>query len=123
MKALKFYVLDTLLAALTFAVAADEVEASTNETKGSIEVGGLFADVTDSPDMAAEFNTINEGPVGKIKLATFQNWGALNFKFKYAAQDQHSGDLDFDIKRMVRSHNTYNAFPHRLGHDPMTNLE
>ena len=91
MKALKFFVLATLLAALPFAVAADEGDTSTNESEGSIEIGGLFADVTDSPDMAAEFSTINEGPVGKIKLATYQNWGALNFKFKYAAQDQNSG--------------------------------
>ena len=119
MKALKTIVLATLLAALPFAVAADDGDTSTNETTGSIEIGGLFADVADSPDMAAEFNTINDGPVGKIKLSTFQGWGALDFKFKYASTDQNSGDLNFDIKRMVRSHNTYNAFPHRLGHDPM----
>jgi hypothetical protein len=122
MKALRIFVLAALLAALPFAVAAGEGDTTTDETKGSIEVGGLFADVSDSPDMAAEYSTVNDGPVGKIKLATYQNWGALNFKFKYAAQDQNSGDLDFDIKRMVRSHNSYNSFPHRLGHDPMLNL-
>ena len=27
--------------------------------------------------------------------------------------------LDFDIKRMVRSHTSYDLFPHHLGHDPM----
>jgi len=119
MRRLQTFVLAALLAALPFAVAADDGDASTSETTGSVEIGGLFTDVADSPDMAAEFYTINDGPVGKVKLGVFQNWGALDFKFKYAAQDQNSGDLNFDIKRMVRSHNTYNAFPHRLGHDPM----
>jgi hypothetical protein len=122
MKAVKFFVLAALLAALPIAVAADDGETTT-ETEGAIEFGGLFADVQDSPDMAAEYYTINDGPVGKIKLGTYQNWGALDLKFKYAAQDQHQGSLDFDIKRMVRSHNTYVRFPHRLGHDPMTYLE
>jgi hypothetical protein len=122
MKAVKFFVLAALLAALPIAVAADDGETTT-ETEGFIELGGLFTEVTDSPDMAAEFNTIDDGPVGKVKLETYQDWGSLDLKFKYAAQDQHKGHLNFDIKRMVRSHNTYNRFPHRLGHDPMTALE
>ena len=63
MKALKFFVLATLLAALPFAVAADEGDTSTNETKGSIEVGGLFTDVTDSPDMAAEFTELTKNQI------------------------------------------------------------
>jgi len=122
MKTLQTFVLAALLAALPFAVAADDSDTTTNETVGSIEIGVLIADVEDSPDKAAEFRTTDDGPVGKVKLATFQDWGALDFKFKYAAQDQNSGHLNFDIKRMVRSHNTYNKFPHRLGHDPMYNL-
>ena len=122
MKAFTRFVLAALLAALPFAVAADDDATTTTETEGSMEIGGLITGVTDSPDMAAEYNTIEEGPVGKIKLATYQSWGALDLDFKYAAQDQNSGDLDFDIKRMVRSHNTYIKFPHRLGHDPMWNL-
>jgi len=121
MKAFTRFVLAALLAALPFAVVADD-DATMTDSEGSIEIGGLITEVTDSPDMAAEYDTINEGPVGKVKLATYQDWGALDLNFKYAAPDQNSGDLDFDIKRMVRSHNTYNKFPHRLGHDPMWNL-
>lgn len=123
MKAVNRFVLAALLAALPFAAAAGDDEKNTNDTEGSIEIGGLFNEVTDSPDMAAEFFTINDGPVGKVKFKTFQDWGALDLKFKYAAQDQNSGHLNFDIKRMVRSHNTYDKFPHRLGHDPMVYLE
>jgi hypothetical protein len=116
-------VLATLLAALPIAVAADDGDMTPNETEGSIEFGGLITEVDDSPDMAAEYYTIDDGPVGKVKLKTFQDWGALDLKFKYTAQDQNKGHLNFDIKRMVRSHNTYTKHPHRLGHDPMTYLE
>jgi hypothetical protein len=122
MKALQTFVLAALFATLPIAVAADDGDATPNTTEGSIEFGGLFADVDGSPDMAAEFLTIQEGPVGKFKLNTNQDWGALDFKFKYLGRDQNAGELNFDIKRMVRSHNTYTAFPHRLGHDPMTAL-
>jgi hypothetical protein len=122
MKAVKSFVLAALLAALPFAVAAEDGE-NTNETNGSIEVGGLLTDVEGSPDMAAEFNTIEEGAVGKLNLETFGGWGSLDLDFKYAARDQNKGSLDFDIKRMVRSHNTYVKHPHRFGHDPMANLE
>ena len=37
--------------------------------------------------------------------------------------DENDATLDFDIARMVRSHTSYTKFIHRLGHDPMTNLE
>jgi len=123
MKTLQTFVLVTLLAALPTAVAAEDGDVTPDTTEGSIEFGGLFSDIDGSPDMAAEYLTIEEGPVGKIKLDTNQNWGALDLKFKYVAQDQNAGHLNFDIKRMVRSHNTYNKLPHRLGHDPMTYLE
>jgi hypothetical protein len=83
----------------------------------------MWTDVDGLPDKAAEFYTIEDGVVGKLWLDTIGDWGALDFKFKYMASDENSGHLDFNIKRMVRSHNSYNRFPHRLGHDPMVNLE
>jgi len=120
MKAVTRFVLATVLVALPFAAMADD---NPGETTGSVEVGVLVSDVTDSPDKASEFNTVNEGPTGKVKLQSFQDWGAVDFKFKYMAEDENSGYLDFDVKRMVRSHNSYVKLPHRLGHDPMANLE
>ncbi len=122
MKPMKIFVLAALLAALPLAVAAQETDENSN-TNGGIEIGALSTDVDGSPDKAAEFNTINKGPVGKVWLETFGDWGSLDFDFKYLATDENSGNLDFDIKRMVRSHNSYTKFPHRLGHDPMSNLE
>jgi hypothetical protein len=123
MKALHTLVLATLLVALPFAAGADDGETTTDTTKGSFELGALLTDVKDSPDMAAEYLTIEDGAAGLLKLETFQGWGALDLKYKYVAEDQQAGHLNFDIQRMVRSHNTYTRFPHRLGHDPMTNLE
>ena len=121
MKALRTLVLATLLIASPFAVAADDDDDSSFE--GSIELGGSITDVDGSADMAAEYSTIEESVVGKVKMLSHQDWGSLDFKFKYLADDQNAGHLDFDIKRMVRSHNTYTKFPHRLGHEPMTFLE
>ena len=121
MKALHTIVLATLLAALPFAAVAEE--GDDNYFKGSIEVGALITDVTDSPDMAAEYFTAEEGVAANLKLVSIKDNGSLKLKFKHLAEDQQAGILGFDIKRMVRSHTTYNKFPHRLGHDPMTNLE
>jgi hypothetical protein len=118
MKALKHFVLAALIAALPLAAAAQEPE-----TSGSIELGGLSVDVDGSPDMAAEYYTTESGPVGKLNLTSFGKAGALDLKFKYLAKDQNKGHLNFDIKRAVRSHNTYIMHPHRFGHDPMKNLE
>lgn len=122
MKQLKIFVLAALLSALPLAVTAQEDE-STNDTTGSIEIGAMWTDVDGSPDKAAEFRTTEAGPVGKVKLSTFQDWGSLDFGVKYLATDENRGYLNFDIGRTVRSHNSYNKFPHRLGHDPMVYLE
>lgn len=122
MKQLKIFVLAALLSALPLAVTAQETD-EIEDTTGSIEIGGMWTDVDGSPDKAAEFYTTEKGPVGKVKLATFQDWGAIDFGIKYLAKDENSGYLDFDISRTVRSHNSYDKFPHRLGHDPMLYLE
>lgn len=122
MKRIEVFVLTALLTALPLAVMAQETD-ETEDTTGSIEIGGMWTDVDGTPDKAAEFRTIDKGPVGKVKLSTFQDWGSIDFGVKYLATDENSGYLDFDISRTVRSHNSYDKFPHRLAHDPMAYLE
>jgi hypothetical protein len=122
MRHLKIFVLATLLAALPLAVEAQESEEEI-PTQGGFEIGGMGTNVDGSPVKAAEFYTIEEGGVGKLWLDSIGNWGAVDLKFKYIAEDENSGHLHFNIKRMVRSHSRYVMHPHRLGHDPMTNLE
>jgi hypothetical protein len=121
MKALNRFVLAALLAALPLAAAAQE--EATDSTSGSIEIGARYVDVDGSPDKAAEFLSTDKGPVGKLELETFGGWGSLDFDFEYLATNEMKGNLDFDVNRMVRSHNSYTMFEHRLGHDPMENLE
>jgi hypothetical protein len=121
MKALPRIVLVALLAALPLAAAAQE--EATESTAGSIEIGARYVDVNESPDKAAEFLSTDKGPVATIDLSTFGDWGSLQFDFEYLADNEMSGNLDFDASRMVRSHNSYTMFEHRFGHDPMENLE
>lgn len=121
MKALTRFVLAALLAALPLAAAAQE--QTTESFTGSMEIGARATDVDGSPDKAAEYRSVEQGPVAKLDLASFGDWGSLDLDFKYLAENEMKGGLDFDVKRMVRSHNSYDAFLHRFGHDPMENLE
>lgn len=107
------------LVALPLTVAAEDGE----DVTAWAEVGARATKVTGSPDKAAEYESIEDGPVAKLVVDAFKGWGSINFDVDYKANDEVKGGLDFDIKRMVRSHNSFNTFPHRLGHDPMTNLE
>jgi len=119
MKNLLRYMLIVGLVALPLTVLAEDGEDVTAQA----EVGARTSKVTGSPDKAAEFESTEDGPVAKVIVDAFKGWGALNFDIDYTATDEHKGNLDFDIKRMVRSHTSFNTFVHRLGHDPMHNLE
>ncbi len=117
MKALHL-VLAAALVALPYAAAADD-----GATTGSVEIGGRAVDVEDSPDLAAEYLTTDDGVVFDLSLETFQSWGALALDVAFVDSDDQSGALHFDLSRMVRSHTTYDKLLHRLGADPLHNLE
>ncbi|MCU0233471.1 MAG: hypothetical protein MUE90_05500 [Thermoanaerobaculales bacterium] len=89
----------------------------------SVEVGLQGASVDDSPDMVAEYYDTDDGVTGTAEVSAHQGWGSLYFLGAYQSADNQAAELSFDIKRMVRSHTSYDTFIHRLGHDPMTNLE
>jgi hypothetical protein len=97
--------------------------AAQGTVESNIEIGVYNTSIDDSPDMVAEYYDTNSGPTVKAEVAAHQNWGSLYFLGAYQSQDTNAGELDFDIKRTVRSHSSYSKFIHRLGHDPMTNLE
>jgi hypothetical protein len=107
------------LAALPSAAVAEDDGGTV--IKAEVGVRGVSED--DSPDKAAEYESTEDGPIGKVLLKTDGSWGNLLLYADYVAKDDNRGKLDFDIKRMVRSHTSYDLFPHRLGHDPMENLE
>jgi hypothetical protein len=98
-------------------------EAAEGSVESNIELGVYNASTDDSPDMAAEYYDTKSGPTANATVATHQDWGSLYFLGAFQSSDTNKGELDFDISRSVRSHNSYNKFLHRLGHDPMTNLE
>jgi len=97
--------------------------AAEGDAESNIEVGGFGTDVDGSPDMAAEYDDTTSGLTGDATVSTHQDWGSFYFMGAFQSANTNAGELDFDIKRMVRSHNSYEKFIHRLGHDPMTNLE
>jgi hypothetical protein len=119
MKTLLRFMLIAGLAALPLTAVAAEDEGTV--IKAEVGVRGVSEDGV--PDKAAEYESIEDGPVGKFLLKTDGGWGSLLLYADYVAKDDNRGKLDFDIKRMVRSHTDYDLFPHRLGHDPMENLE
>lgn len=151
MKQLTRLVLILALAAAPFAVSADDGEgagaaslgepgpwiftfygepvtapgsaAAEGDVDTSVEVGYFDTSTDGSPDMAAEYRDNGDGVTGVATVASHQDWGSLYFLGAYQSTDTQAGELSFDIKRMVRSQTSYEKFIHRLGHDPMTNLE
>ena len=98
-------------------------EAAAGDTESNVELGFWNVDISGSPDMAAEFYDDGSGPVADATVATHQKWGSLYFMGAYQSSNTNAAELTFDIGRTVRSHTSYDKFLHRLGHDPMTNLE
>lgn len=104
-------------------VTAPGSAAAEGDVDTSVEVGYFDTSTDDSPDMAAEYRDTGDGVTGVATVASHQDWGSLYFLGAYQSADTQAGELSFDIKRMVRSQTSYEKFIHRLGHDPMTNLE
>lgn len=103
--------------------AAPGSAAAEGDVDTSVEVGYFDTSTDDSPDMAAEYLDTGDGVTGVATVSAHQDWGSLYFLGAYQSTDDQAGELSFDIRRMVRSHSSYDKFIHRLGHDPMTNLE
>jgi hypothetical protein len=99
------------------------VVAAQGNVESSVEVGFYDASTDDSPDMAAEYYDTNSGATVNATVASHGEAGAFQFVAAYQSADTNAAALDFDIKRTWRSKTGYQTFLHRLGHDPMTNLE
>jgi hypothetical protein len=97
--------------------------AAQGNVESSVEVGFYDASVDDSPDMAAEYYDTNSGATVNATVASHGDAGSFQFVAAYQSADTNAAALDFDIKRTWRSKTGYQTFLHRLGHDPMTNLE
>lgn len=112
-----------LLAAILVAAPPAAMAGDADTTEGHVEIGGRIADVTDSPNLAGEYLTADDGLVLDLSVATHQDWGSLFVDLRGVDPDEAEGSLDFDVKRMVRSHTSYASFLHRLGHRDLEHLE
>lgn len=97
--------------------------AEEGTTQGTIEVGAWDASTDGSPDVVTEYETTDGGPDVRLDVETVQDWGSLLLSAHALDSDDQSYGLAFDIGRALRSETTYGRFIHRLGHDPLANLE
>jgi hypothetical protein len=93
------------------------------DVESSVEIGLYNTTQDDSPDMAAEYYDTNGGITANAMISSHSDSGSLEFVAAFQSADTQAGAFNFDLGRTWRSKNTYQKFIHRLGHDPMTNLE
>lgn len=106
---------------VTFAAASEGSEAT--ETSGSVSLGGWSADKEGSPDRVSEYEPNDGGVDFRLDIESFGAWGHWILSTRARDDDDQQHELDFDIRRSLRSTTTYTALPHRLGHDPLTNFQ
>lgn len=94
-----------------------------SEGEGEVAVGVRDASVSDSPDAAAEYDNVDSGPRIGLIAAHRGAEGAVEVEIDFRDSNEQSHALRFDIERFVRSTTTYTGFEHRLGADPLENLE
>jgi len=113
--------LPILLAAPMWA-QEDGPESTAEETTVGIEIGGWASDTDGSLDVVSEYEPDEGGPQVGVDLEAVRDWGFLLLDGIWRNEDDQKLDLRFDVGRMVRSKTSYVKLPHRLLHDPLTNL-
>ncbi|MCP4896906.1 MAG: hypothetical protein GY906_08010 [bacterium] len=119
MKTMFRIVLALTLATVPLMVSAGEGE----DTEGKVVFGGWGANTSESQDMVSEYQPTDGSAVVGLFLKSHGEVGAFEIQSLYRHEDDTDLEVDFDIKRMVRSHTSYSTLLHRFGHDPMHNLE
>lgn len=99
------------------------ISAEEGESSGSIEIGAWDTSSEGSPDQVLEYEPEGGGPDLSLDWQLFADWGALTIDSRVRDDDDQSHEISFDVNRMLRSTTRYNGLLHRLGHDPLTNLE
>ena len=92
-------------------------------TRGSIEVGGWDASTDGSPDVVSEYEPDDGGGEARVEVETFQDWGHLFLRAHGRASNDQDAALKLDVGRSLRSRTEFSSLLHRLGRDPLTNLE
>lgn len=108
-----------LLLATGLPLAAQDGDEGVTAT---VEIGGRAADAQDSPNLVSEYETDEGGVEIGIDWTADRAWGFLELEALYRDEDDQTGLLRWDWHRRIRSETTWNELPHRLLHDPLTNL-
>jgi len=119
MNALRLLLIASLAAAPLGAAAGDENGSTTTE----VVVGGWGTTQSGSPVVVSEYEPTDGQPLFGLTVASHQDWGTVLVDALGTHSDNIDGTLHFDISRAVRSHTSYSTLLHRLGHDPLSNLE
>ncbi|MCB1032932.1 MAG: hypothetical protein KDD47_03755 [Acidobacteria bacterium] len=124
MRTPKAFLTATLIAVLLLLPAPlAAAGADPTSTQGSVEVGVWDASTDGSPDVVSEYEPDQGGADLAVEVETFQDWGHLFLTAHGRAANDQAFELGLDVGRSVRTHTTYTALLHRLGRDPLTNLE
>lgn len=110
-----------LLAALVAAPMAIAQPADTSGVEATL--GARDASADDSEEVVSEYEDTDGGIVVGLRAELHRVAGSLLLSSHVKGSDQQRHNLEFDVRRMVRSHTRYVAFSRRLPHDPMANLE
>ncbi len=97
----------------------------TEETQeGELQVGVWDADVDGSPDVVSEYETTDGGVDLQLRFTSALEAGFLDLDLDWRDDDDQMHRLAFDLGgRQLRSSTEFLKLFHRLGHDPLSNLE
>jgi hypothetical protein len=114
------------IAALVFTPMLWSGEEEIELVKASVSVGARANSITDSPLQTGEYLPLNKGirPVANAMIVGIYNkvYYAIDANFDESSNNQdHAVRLDVD--RIVDQKFSYTSLPHRLGNDPLTNLD
>lgn len=115
----------SLLLFVLAALVAVPVALAQTEDASDVEVtlGGWDASTDDAEEVVSEYEDTDGGLLVGLRAELHRAAGSLLLSSHVKGSNQQRHSLEFDIRRMVRSHTSYVAFSRRLPHDPMENLE
>lgn len=94
--------------------------------EGVFSIGGIGSDTSGNAVRVGEYDVLRPGSVPQLGI---QFWGERG-RARFDVLAQHGGDArdqryraDLDFGRLVKASVSYDRFPHRLDHDPLSYLD
>ena len=105
------------------ATSAEGDDGANQGDRVELSLGGWDASVEGSPEQAAEYEPTDGGLELDLEALGLRDWGHFAIAVHSRDSDDYGATLDFDVNRSLRSHTEVTGLVHRLGHDPLENLE